>query len=1014
MSQGGGGDGSGGADAHGPTVPALAVTTPVEPPRGDGDPAAEPVVDAVVDPAIGTSVGRYRVVARLGAGGMGVVYQARDPALDRMVALKLLPPLAPALRAGLEARLRREAQALARVDHPHVIAVHDVGVSADSVFVAMQFVDGTTLDRYLEAHRPPPRRILVLFAAAGRGLAAAHAAGIVHRDVKPANVLVDRDHRPYVGDFGLARGVDESARAGDGATGGAAEVDVTRTGAIMGTPLFMAPEQHRGEPATARADQFAYCVSLWLALFGAHPFARGRWERAAALDAMAADRVVEPGRRDGVPAAVVRALRRGLRNDPVQRWPSMTELVDAIEPRRRAGWLLGGLTAAGVVGGVVLTASLGGLAGSAPDACANAARPVAAVWSPARRAALAQAFAATAVPYARDLAGRVDAQITARADAWSAMRIATCRAGRRGSPAASADFDRRMACLDRRLVELDATVGALSDTPTADAVDRAAEPLDALPALAACDDLARLGAVEPLPADPAARARVEQVLRDVAQATAALRAGQVAGGVERAAAIVEAARATGSLIAQAQALGLLGLARQVNGDGVGAADAWRDSAATAARAHDDGEAGQALLRVAWALHDAGKDADALLVLTDAEVAVARAGDRPDQLGYLHEVRGRALRRLSRFDESDAALARSVDLYAPGGAATELAMADALQAWGLLLLDRSQFDAARDRLERAVAIFERRLGPDHLKLGAARRSLGKLLLWIDDAAGARRELDAALRIQRARLPADHLSLASTLSLFGSLALRDGQLAEAERYITEGLRILEAKAPDHPDTSSARYELAGVRRQAGKLDESLALYQQVLAWRRARYGERHARVANVLDAMGAVEDLLGKDADALAHLEQALAIREEVVGAATEDVAISLVTIADYHLRRDACGKARPAAARALVIAEAIFPPEHPLQGAPIAIQAVCDRRAGRLDAARAGLERALAIAERSGSAEERVTMRVELARTLAAQGDRAGARRHAQDARDRLPVGPSAARAEIDALLAGLN
>ena len=256
-----------------------------------------------VDALIGTSIGRYRVIARVGAGGMGVVYRALDPALDRTVALKVLPPLDEVRRGQLEERLRREAQALARLNHENVVAVYDVGIAETSLFVAMQFVDGTTLDDHLAANRLSPRKLLALFVAAGRGLAAAHVAGIIHRDVKPSNLLVDCQGHVYVGDFGLARGatdVERPSESGDDLL----VSDMTRVGAVIGTPLFMAPEQHRGESATERADQFSFCVSLWFELFGRHPFVAGAWTREAALAAMEANRIVEPRRVAGVPARV--------------------------------------------------------------------------------------------------------------------------------------------------------------------------------------------------------------------------------------------------------------------------------------------------------------------------------------------------------------------------------------------------------------------------------------------------------------------------------------------------------------------------------------------------------------------------------------------------------------------------------------------------------------------------------------------------------------------------------------
>jgi eukaryotic-like serine/threonine-protein kinase len=272
---------------------------------------------------LGARIGRYVVDRKLGEGGMGVVYAARDSSLGRWVALKLVTPGARH-REQLEARLVREARALARLDHPHVVRVYDVGVAEQGVFVAMQLVDGGTVETLLDTCPPAPA-IVAMFAAAGRGLAAVHAAGFVHRDIKPANLLVDRGGHVVVGDFGLAHAPGDLE---DGDWCALVSGSVTLAGRMPGTPAFMAPEQYRGEPATARSDQFSFCVSLWHALHGEHPFGE---DRAAKLAAMAADTVAKPLRAPAVPARVIAALRRGLRCDPVLRWPTMDALIAEID-----------------------------------------------------------------------------------------------------------------------------------------------------------------------------------------------------------------------------------------------------------------------------------------------------------------------------------------------------------------------------------------------------------------------------------------------------------------------------------------------------------------------------------------------------------------------------------------------------------------------------------------------------------------------------------------------------------
>nr|WP_276603319.1 protein kinase [Nannocystis pusilla] len=314
-------------------------------------------------------IGRFTVLRQIGAGGMSVVYAAYDERLDRRIAVKLL-------RSGEstdnQARLLREAQAMARLSHPNVVAVHEVGAWEQQVYVAMEFVRGPNLREWLQAVPRDIREIREVFVAAGRGLAAAHHAGLVHRDFKPANVLVGDDGRVRVGDFGLVR------HAGDEPLDGPAPAPVlaaslvqagapvelsttlTQTGAILGTPAYMSPEQHLGRPVDARSDQFSFCVALYEALYGAPPFAgRDLFELVRRVLAGAVSPVPEDSK---VPAWLRRAILRGLAVDPAARWPGMDDLLDELErdPERawriRRGAALVGVAVVGVVVGLIAVA----------------------------------------------------------------------------------------------------------------------------------------------------------------------------------------------------------------------------------------------------------------------------------------------------------------------------------------------------------------------------------------------------------------------------------------------------------------------------------------------------------------------------------------------------------------------------------------------------------------------------------------------------------------------------------
>ena len=217
-------------------------------------------------------IGRYLVIGPLGEGGMGLVFAAYDPQLDRKVAIKLVRPAYTESSGGeAQARLVREAQALARLRHPNIVTVYEVGAFRDEVYVAMEFVDGVTLRTWQFEHARSWREIVRVYQAAGRGLAAAHRGGLVHRDFKPDNVLVTREGEPRVLDFGLA--FSDTIKPALGHHAAPLDAHLTMTGALVGTPAYMSPEQFNGHGVDARTDVFAFCVALYEALYGVRPYA---------------------------------------------------------------------------------------------------------------------------------------------------------------------------------------------------------------------------------------------------------------------------------------------------------------------------------------------------------------------------------------------------------------------------------------------------------------------------------------------------------------------------------------------------------------------------------------------------------------------------------------------------------------------------------------------------------------------------------------------------------------------
>jgi hypothetical protein len=445
---------------------ARGVSTPRE--RGSIDPHAATAVSdgdgaavtlAAQRRAAGDTIGRYRIDGVLGEGGMGVVYRAHDLDLDRPVAIKRLRP---ELR-GAQERLLREGQAVARLRHPHVITIFDVGVDGDDLFIAMELVDGRTLRGWLREAARPWREVLGVAVAAGRGLAAAHRAGLVHRDFKPDNVLVGHDGRVVVGDFGLAR-LDPAGAAAPGDPA----LELTRTGAVAGTPAYMSPEQFAGQPVDARSDQFSFCVTLWEALYGARPFADAAEPAtfAGLAAAVAAGRLREPADRRGVPRRIHAALRRGLAVSPDARFASIDALVGALTARRRGAWLAGGAAAVAACAAIAYVAwprggpATAATAATAPDVCEDRSDAIAAVWSPAIRAAHLERFGGE--PHLDDdVAGY---------DAYAAQLGAAF-------PDACGD-DARRACLDGALDDLRTAVARADRRywPRLRAIDRCGAP----------------------------------------------------------------------------------------------------------------------------------------------------------------------------------------------------------------------------------------------------------------------------------------------------------------------------------------------------------------------------------------------------------------------------------------------------------------------------------------------------------------------------------------------------------
>ncbi|MEM6996141.1 MAG: serine/threonine-protein kinase, partial [Myxococcota bacterium] len=521
--------------------------------------AAYPRVFADPDPA--GSLGRYAIIEELGRGGMGVVLRAYDPNLQREVALKIVRT--SALSADAEGRLVREARAMARLSHPNVVAIFDVvveemtdGAAQSRVVLAMEYVAGSTLRRWLLAEDRTADEVLDRFVRAGRGLAAAHREGLLHRDFKPDNVLVGDDGRVRVTDFGLAR-FEVGSESGGAASGPqrvadpaadpehAVEADrsgplsdasnllsssgtpLTRAGTVMGTPRYMAPEQHRDESLTAAIDQYAFCIALWEALLVESPFS-GEGKALARAKAQGPPPWPDKG---VVSAGIAAAIRRGLSPDPARRFDDMEALLAELStPKSQTVRRWAPLLLTGAVTGALSWAAFA----RDPDApqCTGAGPAMAEVWNADRRASVRSAILATEVAFAPGVHERIGRQLDAWATRWRAAHTETCEATRVRGEQSEAVMDRRMACLQRARSELDAAVRVLTEA-TSSTVGRAHRVVDGLPRLSRCADVERLLA-DVAPPSPGQAAAVAVIRADLARSAAQERAGAYAQAQESA------------------------------------------------------------------------------------------------------------------------------------------------------------------------------------------------------------------------------------------------------------------------------------------------------------------------------------------------------------------------------------------------------------------------------------------------------------------------------------------------
>jgi serine/threonine protein kinase len=669
--------------------------------------------------ARGATVGRYVLGEPLGAGAMGVVYSAYDPELDRRVALKFLRGSTGDSSGALQSLIAREGQAMAQLSHPNVVAVYDVGSFADHVYVAMELVEGVTLAEWLRAQRRGWREIVALFRQAGAGLAAAHAVGLVHRDFKPENVLVGRDGRARVSDFGLACPVESadfaapssavrpSAESSRSPTRRLLAERLTRTGALVGTPAYMAPEQLAGSPVDARSDVFSFSVALFEALFGERPFSGP--DKPALLAAIRERRLAHPGGR--VPRWLRQAVVRGLEEDPESRWPDMQHVLHALEhapvltPQRAS---LAALT-------IALALTFGWYWHRSATACNGALSAWGNLWSEKDRARAQMKFASSGRPNAAHAFALVDRALQRYRALFIDAHEDACRATRVHRTQSEKLLDLRMTCLADRRRHAAALVRLYTDAD-ADLVDHAADTLEGLAPIEGCADTRALAEPMPQPRDPIRRAAIARLSEQTAEAGALA----LASRNERSRAIYELAlREAIKLDYPPLQAKLLLIEGRVEGD-LGHLDqqvaTYHRAAIAAMRGHDDGAAADAWSQLAYVRGYWLPFFDEAMVWAEyAEAAILRLGGDDEREATHSLILGSIHIAQQRPSEARPLLMRARQLYLASRGESYWRIGTVDWQLGSAAFDEGRVQEALALARRATQLWTQVLGPDHPRL-----------------------------------------------------------------------------------------------------------------------------------------------------------------------------------------------------------------------------------------------------------------------------------------------------------
>ncbi|MEM9460985.1 MAG: serine/threonine-protein kinase [Myxococcota bacterium] len=811
-------------------------------------------------------VGRYRLGDRLGSGGMGTVYRAHDPELGRDVAIKLLHQT----DLTSQVRMRREARAMASLSHPNVLPVYDVAVHEGQLFIAMELVIGRNLRQWLAVGRRRWPAVLERFIAAGHGLAAAHEAGFIHRDFKPANVLLGDDGRVRVMDFGLARPFDGGSRDETGTISmdGDASEEVTEAGIVLGTPAYMAPEQCMDGPIDAAVDQYAFCVALWEGLTGKRPF-NGKLDHRRLIWSKLQGPPNPEEALAAVPRPLRQALARGLAPKPEDRFGSMQALIGVLEgvSQRRRARPASRMASFALVTGVVTAGglSLGLMQADAVDACDRNQPWLASAWNDELREGARRGLVSTGKPQAAQAWQDLEPRLADYATRWTQQRRDACWAAQDGATEA----DARLRCLDEGRRALGALVRALAEAGP-ETLARASLVVGRLPDPAQCTGVDVQTDEPPRPTDPERAAAVDDARERLVEITVQIQLGHYADALTRARALLD----------EVESLDYPPLWIEVAFRIGQATDSERRPGATAllerayfeARAHglDRRAAHLALLLIRYVGITIEQGEHAMQWIEHAQGLVSRLDD-PKLRVEFHVVAGEAHHSAGRVDlaieHKERALELTRALYEPDDYAIAVAELGLSSIYELV----ERYDEALALGEHAKSIVVDHRGPDHPDVAQILHTVGNVQREMGKLEAARRSFERALEINESLFGPDDTRVAGSLN---NLALVEQKAERNTRALALMDRAIEIRQAllgrEHPAIARMLINRGTALHALGRAQEAEAAFRESGRITEHAYGLEHDAMIDAILGQGIIAGDQGRNAEALALLTQGLEI------------------------------------------------------------------------------------------------------------------------------------------------